>query len=128
VSGETNQAAVGAVTGDVFQDLRNFTTLMLIAAIVVGVGAYLAGRPPWLRRTISRASDGTLAPLETGPVRWIGEHATALQAVTVTLGALVLFFANLGWAALLIVLVLVAAAWLTLTYLRERVSGSAGVA
>jgi len=46
----------------------------------------------------------------------------------VTLGALVLFFANLGWAALLIVLVLVAAAWLTLTYLRERVSGSARVA
>lgn len=128
VTGETNQAAVGAVTGDVFQDLRNFTTLLLVAAIVVGLGAYLAGRPPWMRRTIERASDGTLAPLETGAVRWIGEHATALQAVTVTLGALVLFFADLGWASLLIVLVLMTAVWLTLTYLRERVSATAAAA
>lgn len=128
VSGETNQAAVGAVTGDVFQDLRNFTTLMLVAAIVVGVGAYLAGRPPWLRSLIERASSGTLAPSETGPVRWIGEHATLLQGVTVTLGALVLFFADLGWAALLIVLVLIAAAWFTLTYLRELVGDTAEVA
>ena len=53
VTGETNQAAVGAVTSDVFQDLRNFTTLMLVAAILIGVGAYLAGRPPWLRRTLA---------------------------------------------------------------------------
>ena len=128
VSGETNQAAVGAVTGDVFQDLRNFTTLMLVAAIVIGVGAYLAGRPPWLRSLIERASSGTLAPSETGPVRWIGDHATMLQVVTVTLGALVLFFADLGWAALLIVLVLVAAAWFTLTYLRELVGDTAEVA
>ena len=124
VSGETNRAAVGAVTGFIFQDLRNFTTLMLVVALVVGVGAYLAGRPPWLRPTIDRASDGTLTPLETGAVRWVGGHAVALQAVTVTIGALVLFFANLGWAALLIVLVLVAAAWLALTYVRERVGGT----
>ena len=128
MTGETNQAAVGAVTGDVFQDLRNFTTLMLVAAILVGVGAYLAGRPPWLTRTIERASDGTLVPRETGPVRWIGEHALVLQAVTVALGALVLFFANLGWVSLLVVLVLVAAAWFMLTYLRERVTGPADVA
>ena len=31
VTGETNQAAVGAVTSDVFQDLRDFTTLLLVA-------------------------------------------------------------------------------------------------
>jgi hypothetical protein len=124
VSGETNRAAVGAVTGFVFQDLRSFTTLMLVAAIVVGVGAYLAGRPPWLRPAIDRASDGTLGPLETGAMRWVGGHAAALQAVTVTIGALVVFFADLGWAALLIVLVLVAAAWLALTYVRERVGGT----
>jgi ABC-type multidrug transport system fused ATPase/permease subunit len=124
VSGETNQAAVGAVTSDVFQDLRNFTTLMLIAAIVVGIGAYVAGRPPWLTRTLERASDGTLVPRDTGAVRWIGEHATALQVVTVTLGAMVLLFASLGWTALLIVLVLVAAAWFALTYLRERATAN----
>jgi hypothetical protein len=36
----------------------------------------------------------------------------------------VLLFANLGWTALLIVLVLVAAAWFALTYLRERATAN----
>lgn len=128
VTGETNQAAVGAVTSDIFQDLRNFTTMLLVAAILVGIGAYLAGRPPWLTRTIERASDGTLVPRDSASIRWIGEHAPVLRVGAIVLGALVLFFANLGWASLLIVLVLVAAAWFVLTYLHERVTGEAGVA
>jgi len=128
VTGETNQAAVGAVTRDLFQDLRNFTTLMLVAAILIGVGAYLAGRPPWLTRTLRRASDGTLVARDAGWVRWLGEHAPVLRVVAVVLGALVLFFADLGWLSLLVVLVLVAAAWLSLTYLHERVEGTVDVA
>lgn len=128
VTGETNQAAVGAVTNDVFQDLRNFTTLMLVAAILIGVGAYLAGRPPWLTRTLERASDGTLVPRDAGWIRWLGEHAPALRVGVVVLGAVILFFANLGWLSLLVVLALVAAAWFVLTYLHERVTGQADVA
>ncbi len=128
VTGETNQAAVGAVTNDVFQDLRNFTTLMLVAAILIGVGAYLAGRPPWLTRTLERASDGTLVPRDAGWIRWIGEHALVLRVVAVVLGALVLFFANLGWMSLLVVMALVAATWFVLTYLHDRVTGQADVA
>ena len=128
VTGETNQAAVGAVTSDVFQDLRNFTTLMLVAAILIGVGAYLAGRPPWLTRTLERASDGTLVPRDAGWIRWIGEHGLVLRVIAVALGALVLFFANLGWMSLLVVMALVAAAWFVLTYLHERVTGQADVA
>ena len=127
VTGATNQAAVGAVTSDVFQDLRNFTTLMLIAAILIGIGAYLAGRPPWLTRTLERASDGTLVPRDTGTVRWLGEHAALLRVVVVVVGAAILLFSNLGWASLVIVLVLVAAAWFLLTYLRDRVTGATDV-
>jgi hypothetical protein len=128
VTGETNQEAVGAVTNDVFQDLRNFTTLMLVAAILIGVGAYLAGRPPWLTRTLERASDGTLVPRDAGWIRWLGEHAPALRVGVVVLGAVILFFANLGWLSMLVVLALVAAAWFVLTYLHERVTGQADVA
>lgn len=128
VTGETNQAAVGAVTNDVFQDLRNFTTLMLVAAILIGVGAYLAGRPPWLTRTLERASDGTLVPRDAGWIRWLGEHAPALRVGVVVLGAVILFFENLGWLSMLVVLALVAAAWFVLTYLHERVTGQADVA
>jgi ribosomal protein L37E len=128
VTGETNQAAVGAVTNDVFQDLRNFTTLMLVAAILIGVGAYLAGRPPWLTRTLERASDGTLVARDAGWVRWIGEHALVLRVVAVVLGALILFFADLGWLSLLVVMALVAATWFVLTYLYDRVTGQADVA
>ncbi len=128
VTGETNQAAVGAVTNDVFQDLRNFTTLMLVAAIVIGIGAYLAGRPPWLTRTLERASDGTLVPRDAGWIRWVGEHAPVLRVAVVVLGGVILFFANLGWLSLLVVLALAAAAWFALTYLHERVTGAADVA
>lgn len=119
VTGETNQAAVGAVTNDVFQDLRNFTTLMLVAAILIGVGAYLAGRPPWLTRTLERASDGTLVARDAGWIRWIGERALVLRVVAVVLGALILFFADLGWLSLLVVMGLVAATWFVLTYLYD---------
>jgi len=128
VTGETNQTAVGAVTNDVFQDLRNFTTLMLVAAILIGVGAYLAGRPPWLTRTLERASDGTLVARDAGWIRWIGEHALVLRVAAVVLGALILFFADLGWLSLLVVMALVAATWFVLTYLHDRVSGTAEVA
>jgi hypothetical protein len=128
VSGETNQAAVGAVTSDVFQDLRNFTTLLLVAAILIGIGAYLAGRPPWLTRTLERASDGTLVPRDAGWIRWVGEHGLILRVVAVALGALVLFFANLGWMSLLVVMALAAATWFVLTYLHDRVTGQADAA
>lgn len=127
VSGATNRAAVDAVTTDVFQDLRNFTTLLLVAALVIGIGAYLAGRPPWLTRTLERRGDGTLVPRDAATIRWIGEHATVLRGIVVALGAVVVFFTNLGWASLLIVAVLVAAAWFVLTYLRDRVHDTAPV-
>jgi len=128
VTGETNRNAVEAVTSDVFQDLRNFTTLLLVAALVIGVGAYLAGRPPWLTRTLERASDGTLIPRDTGTVRWIGEHAVVLRAGLIVIGALVLLFTDLGWASFIVVLVLAAGGWFLLTYLRDRVTGEADVA
>ena len=127
VTGSTNRAAVGSVTSDVFQDLRDFTTWMLVAALVIGIGAYLAGRPPWLMRLLERRRDG-VAPRDSATVRWIGEHAPVLRVIAIVIGALILFFGNLGWAPLIIVAVLVAAAWFVLTYLQERVAGPADVA
>jgi hypothetical protein len=128
VTGETNRNAVEAVTTDVFQDLRNFTTLLLVAALVIGVGAYLAGRPPWLTRTMERMSDGTLIPRDTGAVQWIGEHAVVLRAALIVIGALLLLFVDLSWASFLVVLVLLAGGWFLLTYLRDRVTGDVEVA
>jgi hypothetical protein len=122
VTGGTNRAAVGSVTSDVFQDLRNFTTLLLVAALVIGIGAYLAGRPPWLMRSLERRRDG-LAPRDSATIRWIGEHAPVLRVITIVVGGLILFFGNLGWAPMIVVAVLVAAVWFVLTYLQDRVSG-----
>jgi hypothetical protein len=122
VTGGTNRAAVGSVTSDVFQDLRNFTTLLLVAALVIGIGAYLAGRPPWLMRSLERRRDG-LVPRDSATIRWIGEHAPVLRVITIVVGGLILFFGNLGWAPMIVVAVLVAAVWFVLTYLQDRVSG-----
>jgi hypothetical protein len=121
VTGETNRNAVDAVTSDVFGNLRNFTTLLLVAALVIGVGAYLAGRPPWLTRAFERASDGTLIRRGSPTVRWIGDHAIVLRGVLIALGAVVLLFVDLSWASFLVVLVLLAGGWFLLTYLRDRV-------
>jgi hypothetical protein len=121
VTGETNRNAVDAVTSDVFGNLRNFTTLLLVAALVIGVGAYLAGRPPWLTRAFERASDGTLIRRGSPTVRWIGDHAVVLRGVLIALGAVVLLFVDLSWASFLVVLVLLAGGWFLLTYLRDRV-------
>ena len=123
----SNRAAVDAVTTDVFADLRSFTTLLLVAALVIGIGAYLAGRPPWLTRTLERRGDGALVPRDSAAVRWVGQHATVLRGVAIAIGAAILFFTNLGWASLLVVVVLVAAAWFALTYLRDRVEDTAPV-
>ncbi len=115
VSGATERAAVGSVSSDVFADLRSYTVFLLVAAILIGLGAYLAGRPRWLAGTIERAGAGTLITRESPTVRWVGEHATALQVALAMLAAAVLFFANLGWASLLIVVALVAAGWFALS-------------
>lgn len=125
VSGATNREAVGAVASDVFSDLRNSTTLLLVAAVLVGIGAYLAGRPHWVTRAIARVSDGDVIRRDSATVRWLGENAAALRIATLVLGALVLLFVNLGWVSLLVVLALVAAAWFTLTYLQERAAKAA---
>ena len=57
-------------------------------------------------------------------MRWIGEHARRCSVALVVLAAAVLFVADLGWASLAIVVVLVAAGWFTLTYLRDQVAGT----
>lgn len=126
VTGAVNRDAVGAVTSDVFQNLRSFTTLLLVAALIIGIGAYLAGRPPWLRRLASRASEGSLVRRDSPTIRWIGEHALPLQIALVVVGALIMLFADLGWASFLILLILVAAGWFVLAYVRDRTVGEAG--
>ena len=125
VTGAVNRDAVASATSDVFQDLRNFTTLLLVAALIVGIGAYLAGRPPWLRRLVSRASEGSLIRRDSPTIRWVGEHALPLQIVLVVAAALILLFADLGWASFLIVLILLAAGWFVLAYVRDRTLGEA---
>ena len=127
VTGETNRDAVQTVTSDVFGNLRAFTTLLLVAALVIGVAAYLAGRPAWLTHALERASDGTLIRRESPTLRWIGDHAVVMRAVLVALGAAALLFIDLSWASFLVVLVLLAGGWFLLTYLRDRVAGEAGV-
>ncbi|HJR98438.1 MAG TPA: zinc ribbon domain-containing protein [Actinomycetota bacterium] len=127
VTGETNRDAVQTVTSDVFGNLRAFTTLLLVAALVIGVAAYLAGRPAWLTHALERASDGTLIRRESPTLRWVGDHAVVMRAVLVALGAAALLFIDLSWASFLVVLVLLAGGWFLLTYLRDRVAGEAGV-
>jgi hypothetical protein len=53
----------------VFQGLRKFTTLSLVAALLVGIGAFLAGRPAWLGWLMARSSEGSLIRRDSDTIR-----------------------------------------------------------
>ena len=124
ISDQVDREAVGQAASALFQDLKSFTTLALLAAIAIGVAAYLAGKPPWITRTIERTADGSLIATDTATVRWVGVHAGLLKVAVLALGGIALLVLSLGWASMILVIVLAAASWWILTYLQTRSDGT----
>jgi uncharacterized membrane protein YqhA len=87
---------------NVFAGLMDFTTILLVVGIVVGLAAYLAGRPAWLDRLGERLRTGGAEP-------WVRAHLNGLRfaGVVVVLAALLLM--DLSLTGVIVVLVLLGA-------------------
>ncbi len=110
--GGTNRGAVSEAVSRVLGNLRGFTTLFLVSAIVIAVLAYLASRPSWLTRAMERAGRGDWQlDRENATVRWIAGHVQLLRVVSIVLVGLVLLFSNVTWWTFAILVVLLVA-WL----------------
>jgi hypothetical protein len=107
----SNRGAVAATVSRVLGNLRGFTTLLLVATVVIAVLAYLASRPSWLSRAVERAGEGNWLDRENVVVRWIADHTQVLRIVSIGIVALFLLFSDVSWGVFGIVLVLLVA-WL----------------
>lgn len=96
--------AARAVLGGVLDSLRRVELIVLIGALVVAVGAYLAGRPAWITRLTSRES--TEAEGDGGPSEldlWVSGHFDLLRVVGVGVAVLVLFLVGLDLVPALVI-------------------------
>jgi hypothetical protein len=120
LSSERLRGAVIDVVGDVFVGLVNLTTILLVAGIIVGVGAYLAGRPAWLGRVGEKVRSGPLPEAATRTGAWVQAHLNALRFAGILVAVLILFVIDLSWASALITLVALATLEIGLTYAQNR--------
>jgi hypothetical protein len=118
-SPDGNEAA-RVLLGRVFSSLRTFQWIVAIGALVVGVVAYLAGRPAWVTRGVATARSSETTD-------WIAGHYDLLRLVGIGIAAVVFFIVGLElWAVVVIGLVLAGYLWL-LSEARKRSAVSAAV-
>ena len=111
-----NQAA-RALVGQVFSSLRTVQRLVGVAALVVGVVAYLAGRPAWVTRTVAAARSP-----ET--YDWMAGHHDLLRLAGIGVAAVALFLIGLQlWAVVVIGVILAGYLWL-LSEAKQRSGGT----
>jgi hypothetical protein len=104
-SPDGNEAA-RVLLGRVFSSLRTIQWLVAIGALVVGIVAYLAGRPAWVTRTVAAASSPQTYD-------WINGHYDLLRLAGVGVAAVSFFIVGLElWAIVVIGLLLAGYLWL----------------
>lgn len=100
----TGAALADRVVYDFLSGLRNLELLLAVAAVVVAIVGYLAGRPAWYTRLTDSVGDAT-QPQQGGSQldRWVAGHAGVLQIAGVVVAAILLFFAGLDLVSLVII-------------------------
>lgn len=99
-------AAARVLVGRVFSSLRTVQLLVGLAALVVGVTAYLAGRPAWLTATVAKARSPQTS-------EWIAGHYDLLRLGGIAVALVALFVTGLElWSILVIGLLLAGYLWL----------------
>jgi len=114
------RGAVTEVVGNVFSGLMYFTTILLVVGIVVGLAAYLAGRPAWLDRLRERLRTG-------GAGSWVRAHVDGLRLAGVVVVLAALLLVDLSLTGVIVVLVLLGAYELGVSSLAGLRSASADV-
>lgn len=98
--------AARVLMGRVFSSLRTTELVVALAALVVGVVAYLAGRPAWVTRTVANARSPQTAD-------WVASHYGLLRLAGISVALVALFITGLElWAVVVIALVLGGYLWI----------------
>ena len=127
VTDEDLAGAVRVVLGAVVEDLIGFTTVVLLAAIVIGIVVYLLGRPAWFVRLTERsrttargaagAAAGTAATVSrTDLAPMVREHRSTVERVGIAAIAFSLVWIAVGFEVALLGAVLVGS-WIGIVHL-----------
>ena len=106
VTSPDGSEAARVLLGRVFSSLRTIQWLVAIGALIVGIVAYLAGRPAWVTRSVVAASSPRTFD-------WITGHYDLLRLAGIGVAVAVFFIAGLElWAVIVIGLLLAGYLWL----------------
>lgn len=95
-----DERTVREVLGTTVGSLRSLGLFVVMAALVVTVSAYLAGRPRWIDGVGSWARDR----MDAGAIeRWTARHGDGLKVTGYAVAAAVLFLTGIDWLPVLIV-------------------------
>lgn len=114
-SPDGNEAA-RVLLGRVFSSLRTVQWIVALGALVVGVVAYLAGRPAWVTRTVAAASS-------PGTYDWVASHYDLLRLAGVGVAAFAFFIVGLDLSAVVVIGLLLAGYLWLLSEARKRSAG-----
>ncbi len=120
------EMATRALIGGVMSSLRTIELIVVLAAIVVAIVAYLAGRPRWLvgaqekyRLLTAEGPDGSRLD------QWVGRHFDVLRLTLIGLAALVFFLVGFGWVSVLVISLLLGLALWLMSEARSRSASGA---
>lgn len=92
------------MVSDVFSGLRTLQIVLAVAAILIAIVAYLAGRPAWFARLTATTGEWTSpAPGGSRLDRWVAGHSGVLQVVGVLLAVVVFFFVGLDLISIIVI-------------------------
>jgi hypothetical protein len=121
-----SRQAAGALFAEVMSSLRALALIVGLAALVVAIGAYLAGRPAWVARVSDRTKVLT-AHVEGGSQLdlWIAAHFDVLRLIGVGIAVVAVFLIGIELVPLLLIgAILVLYLW-AISVARSRTLGEA---
>ena len=114
------ETAVG-ILGHLLAGLRQGIVAVVVVSALVALGFHVAGRPKWVSATGERLDD--LMPAEPGAgglERWVALNYDFIRIGLAGLALLVLFITGIGWIPVLVIGLILAAAFWWLSRLRDR--------
>lgn len=111
-----------SLLGEVTSSLRSLIVVILVAAVLVAVVAYLAGRPAWLDRLRGRLSEVTASGDGASRVdQWVASRYDALRVAGVVVALAVVFLTGIALLPVLVVTAILGVYLAVLGAMRRRV-------
>jgi hypothetical protein len=115
-----SRGAVDEVLSNVFSGLALIARIVLIVAVIMGLGAYLAGRPRWFERLKARLATEATSDRANRVGRWVAAHRDGLRIGGVAVALVILFLVDLSWLSVIVVALLLLAYELAIGWLASR--------